>query len=64
MSCYRDFRCVAVCVCVFVQCLRGANAGVAIDDSAATALRGMRTCLLNTNQDSPGTKCDKSQAPI
>lgn len=35
----------------------GADAGVAIDDRAVTTvtLSGIRMCLLNTNQISPGT---------
>lgn len=48
---------VYMCACDVYVCPCGADAGVAIDDRAVTTvtLRGIRMCLLNTNQSSPGT---------
>lgn len=52
------YLCERVSVCAYVYARPyGADAGVAIDDRAVTTvtLSGIRMCLLNTNQISPGT---------
>lgn len=53
---------LCVCACEYVRPY-GADAGVAIDDRAVTTvtLSGIRKCILNTNQISPGTLSDQSQ---